>query len=100
MKIVRSGLLVGLCLAAAPVSADPLVIVTTADATTLVNNILGAGVTLVSGSSSLIGASTQQGTFTGGTGILPFESGIILTTGEATSAPGPNSAESVTAITG
>lgn len=99
MKIVRSALLVGLCLAAAPVSADPLVIVTTSNATTLVNSILGPGVTLVAGSATLIGASTQQGTFTGGAGVLPFGSGILLTTGDANLAPGPNSEESATAET-
>jgi hypothetical protein len=100
MKIVRSVLLVGLCLASVPASADPLVIATTGDATTLVNTILGAGVTLVPASATLIGASTQQGTFTGGTGILPFESGIILTTGNANLAPGPNTLSNAGASTG
>jgi hypothetical protein len=99
MKIVRSVLLVGLCLASVPASADPLVITTTDDPVTLVNTILGAGVTLVPGSATLIGAPTQQGTFTGGTGVLPFESGIILTTGNANLAPGPNNASGAGATT-
>jgi hypothetical protein len=80
-------------------SANPLLITTSTNATTLVNTLLGAGVVL-SGTPTLIGASTQQGTFTGGTGILPFDGGVILTTGSALSAPGPNTTESQSTVTG
>ena len=65
----------------------------TNDAEDLVNSIKGPGITILS--QSYTGLSTQSGTFTGGTASgIGFESGIVLTTGRATDADGPNSAAS------
>jgi Tol biopolymer transport system component len=69
----------------------------TADATTLVNAILGPGVTLVPGSAVFVGGSIapslSAGTFANG-GLAPagigIASGILLTTGEAAGAIAPN----------
>jgi hypothetical protein len=88
--IVLIAMLIGV---ATEASADPLAIATTTDASVLANTILGANIALVGGSSSLVGTSLQQGTFSGGTDILPFGNGIILTTGQAIRAPGPNNTE-------
>jgi hypothetical protein len=73
----------------APVLADPLVVTTTNNATTLANTIVG-GSGIVINSATFTGHSTSAGTFTGGTGILPFNSGIVLSTGRAVDVVGPN----------
>ena len=73
----------------------------TNNGTTLVNTLVGSGITIVPGSTSYIGATTQAGTFSGGTSAgIGIESGIILTTGSATRAPGPNQIDSVGITTG
>ena len=101
MSLCRFVAVLALVLAVAtPAVSDPLVIATTGDATVLANSLAGAGITIVGGSASLTGAATQQGTFTGGAGVLPFNTGVILTTGSATSAPGPNGEEGVTTAVG
>ncbi len=72
-------------------------IVPTADATQLVNAILGPGVTLVPGSATFVGGSgapnLSAGTFTNG-GLAPtgigIPSGMMLTTGRAADAIAPN----------
>ena len=79
---------------AGPISSAhaSLVVTPTDDANILANTILGTGITLV-GAPTYIGAPTQSGTFTGGTdpGVgLGIAEGIILTSGDATLAPGPN----------
>jgi hypothetical protein len=69
-----------------------LVVTPTDDASTLLSSILGSGITIV-GSPTYIGATSQSGTFTGGTdsGVgLGIDTGIILTSGDATLAEGPN----------
>lgn len=58
------------------------------DAMALAQALVGNGITVVS--ASLTGANNQQGTFTGGTGILPFDSGVLLTSGSINNVPGPN----------
>ena len=69
-----------------------LLVTTSTDATVLANALAGTGVT-VSGA-TLTGASTQQGTFTGGVSAgIGIGSGVILTSGNANLAPGPNSAD-------
>src|SRR5690242_12999741 len=72
-------------------------IVVTADASTLsaaqmVNTLVGVnpGINVVSGSESYSGAGVATGTFSGGTAILPFDSGLALTSGSVHSIPGPN----------
>jgi hypothetical protein len=91
--ILGAGLSLGLPIHAA------LVVTTNANATSLANTLVGAGVT-ISGA-TLIGTSTQQGTFTGGVSAgIGIESGVILTSGNANAAPGPNTSDSSTAQTG
>jgi hypothetical protein len=72
------------------VCADPLIVGTTS-ATTLVNNILGPGVSLI-GVPTLVGVSGQQGTFTNGNPGIGFSSGIVLTSGAIAGIPGANTA--------
>jgi hypothetical protein len=70
-------------------NASAIVISTTANGNTLTNAILGGGIT--TSNISYTGAATASGTFTGGTASgLGFDSGIIMTTGSANVAPGPN----------
>jgi hypothetical protein len=85
-------------LAPAPASADPIDITSGATfatstdlAAALVANLIGlnTGITIV-GTPTYTGALGAAGLFTGGTGILPFDAGVALTTGLATSIPGPN----------
>lgn len=70
------------CLSAAPI------VTTTNNATTLVNAIIGPGITVV-GTPTYTGNATQSGTFTNG-GNIGFDAGILLTTGDARQVPGPN----------
>jgi hypothetical protein len=82
--------------AIAPLTAHAALVVNTSnDANTLVSSILGSGITLVSGSESYLGANLgASGTFSGGGSIggtgLGFDSGLLLTTGNAVGAIGPN----------
>jgi len=75
-----------------------LVVTTSTDATALAEALAGPGVT-VSGA-TLSGGTTQQGTFTGGVSAgIVIESGVILTSGNANLAPGPNNSDSAGAST-
>jgi hypothetical protein len=69
--------------------ASALTIVNTASADTLMQTILGNGVTIVDGSASISGAGTQSGTYSGGDATLgdisPADTGIILSTGNVSS---------------
>jgi len=64
-----------------------LTVLTPAD---LVTALIGPGVT--ASNISFTGVPIAAGTFTGGTGIIGFESGIILSSGNIASVPGPNTA--------
>jgi hypothetical protein len=69
-----------------------LVVTPSTNAAALAGALAGAGVTITD--PTLTGAATQQGTFTGGISAgIGIGSGVILTTGVATLAPGPNSAD-------
>ncbi len=70
--------------------ADPLIVTTTNNATTLANTLLAGGSGITVNSATYTGAAVASGTFTGGTGIIGFESGILLTSGSAQIAVGPN----------
>jgi hypothetical protein len=66
-----------------------LIVNPTTDATLLSNTILGSGVT--ASTFAYTGAATASGTFTGGSSAgIGIDSGIILTSGNANLAPGPN----------
>ncbi|MBM3778671.1 MAG: PEP-CTERM sorting domain-containing protein [Acidimicrobiia bacterium] len=106
--------LAGLLATASPAWADPLVITSSVDAVAMVSALVAGnpGIAVVAGSQrfngvagnstdgDLTGDHLSSGTFTGGTGILPFDSGVILTSGAAASAPGPNSADGTTTAWG
>jgi Ca2+-binding RTX toxin-like protein len=61
-------------------------VTTTTDATTIAQTIFGDGIQVVS--ATLTGAATQAGTYSGGDavsgGVVPSDSGVILSTGDAT----------------
>jgi hypothetical protein len=62
----------------------------------LVSNLLGTGVT--ASNITYAGTPLSSGTFTGGTGIIGFESGIILSSGHADAVVGPNMSGSTTFV--
>ncbi len=76
-----------------------LVVSQNGDANTLVNNILGSGVS--ASNLSITGSQNAFGTFTGGVSAgIGIESGIMLSTGNVTDAAGPNSSDSTTTAHG
>lgn len=78
-----------------------LVVTTTDSEATLVGEILGSGITVVGGSENYVGTTTSSGTFTGGLSAgLGFDAGIILTSGDANLAPGPNDQDGATGFNG
>lgn len=74
--------------------AHAISVTTTNDGTTLTNTILGGGVT--ASNITFSGDAHAAGTFTGGTGSIGIDSGIILTSGKASDAEGPNTADGTT----
>jgi len=62
--------------------------------TDLVNTLLGGGVTV--SNVSFTGSGVAAGTFTGGTGIIGFDSGIVLGSGNIASVAGPNILDNTT----
>jgi hypothetical protein len=69
----------------AAISTQNLNIVT---ATNLANALVGPGVTI--SNVNFTGAKEAAGTFTGGTGIIGFEQGVILSSGDIEGTIGPN----------
>jgi hypothetical protein len=67
-------------------------------ATDLVNTLLGSGVTV--SNVTYTGINRAAGTFSGGTGIIGFESGIILSTGDIADVVGPNEWPGITTDNG
>jgi hypothetical protein len=76
-------------MAVLPAAADPIV-VSSDTATAMVNALLSgsSGITVV-GTPTYTGAAGAAGVFTGASGILPFNSGVALTTGSAAVVPMP-----------
>ena len=66
--------------------------------TTLVNSLLGNGVT--ASNITYTGDPLAAGTFTGGTGIVGIEAGIDLSTGHAADIAGPNNSDGQTTAYG
>lgn len=83
---------------AMPLSAQALTITTNNDASALANVLVGSGVGV--SNAVLVGAATQQGTFSGGAGAIGIDAGVILTSGNATLAAGPNNQDGATGVTG
>lgn len=82
--------LLGFGLLTGPAQATVLVTPTN-NANTLANTILGSGITI--NNATYTGALQASGTFTGGNSAgIGIDNGIILTTGKATAAAGPNNA--------
>jgi hypothetical protein len=78
----------------APVGADSLIVDTSPTAAQLVVLLVGSnpGISVVPGSPVLWSDTTDgTGSFTGASSALPFDAGILLTTGDAEGAVGPNS---------
>lgn len=98
MKTKVKALSIALALAL-PAPAMAVSVTTSNDGTALANSLIGSGITI--SNVSLIGASNQQGFFTGGAASgIGIDSGIILTSGNATLAPGPNTSDGSTGVTG
>jgi hypothetical protein len=91
--------LLALCLLATAMVTESfaLSVTSTNDANTLASNILGSGITISNATYS--GAAGASGTFTGG-GNIGIGSGIILTSGGATVAQGPNNSGNATVDNG
>ena len=80
-------------------SASALTVTTTNDATVLTNTLLGSGVT--TSNLSYTGAAVASGTFTDGLSSgIGMDSGILLTSGAATNAVGPNTVPDITTDNG
>jgi hypothetical protein len=62
----------------------------------LAQTLVGPGVTI--SNVSYTGANRAAGTFSGGTGIIGFESGIVLSTGCISNVIGPNTDDSITCV--
>lgn len=76
-------------------SAHALVITPSSSASDLAAALVGPGVTI--SNATLKGAANQQGTFTGGAASgIGIDKGVILTSGDATLAPGPNNSDKAT----
>ncbi len=76
-------------------------VITSSDPDALVGNILGSGITVVPGSASYVGAATASGFFSNGVASgIGIESGIILTSGDATLAQGANTLDDSTGDNG
>lgn len=96
-------LLVAGSLAFASSQALALAITPTNDGEALANALIGSGISITPGSINYIGADGQAGFFTGGTASnvrLGIEEGILLTTGSALNAEGPNSSGALGSILG
>ena len=91
ITIVPAAFLVAMLIARSA-GADPILVSPGAAAAAMVANLIkpGSGITVVPGSETYVGAPLASGLFTGGTGILPFDGGVALTTGLESIIPGPN----------
>lgn len=99
---MKKALLVGGMAALATIGSAQaaLVVNPTADANVLASTILGSGITLV-GTPSYTGGAQAAGTFTGGLSAgIGIDKGIILTSGDASLAPGPNANDGAGAALG
>ena len=92
-----------ICLAILAFSGNvyALSVTTTANGGDLVNTIVGTGITVDWSSVSYSGAAGASGTFTDGISSgIGIDEGIILTSGDASLAPGPNTSDAATGNNG
>ncbi|GGA17658.1 hypothetical protein CYANOKiyG1_31950 [Okeania sp. KiyG1] len=74
--------------------AQAISITPTSNGNDLLNEVLGSGITIVPDSINYIGASGASGTFTDGLSSgIGIDSGIVITTGQAIDAKGPNESD-------
>ena len=79
-----------------PTNTGPLVVnSTTDDPALLINELLGTGINVV-GTPTFIGAPNSGGFFTGGSTSIGIESGLLISTGDAALANGPNNSDGTT----
>ena len=89
-RFMIAGVLVIACLGNA-IQASALTVTTSSDADALVGALLGSGITLSPGTATYTGDALAAGTFTGGAASgIGINSGVILATGRASDAVGPN----------
>lgn len=66
----------------------------------LVNTLVGSASGAIVSNVTFTGSDLAAGTFSGGTGIVGFESGVILSSGRVVDVVGPNSSDSTTTALG
>lgn len=97
-KGIAGMFVLGLMLATTPASAQ-LSVTVTDNPTTLANEILGSGITILN--EVYQGAMGASGIFSGGISAgIGMESGILLTTGDAVDAIGPNDSDATSVVNG
>lgn len=89
---IVAGVVLSLCVGNSRVFAQNLTVTNlgTSNPSVLVQNLMGIGVSSFT-NVTYQGAAYSSGTFTGGSSVVGFDSGIILSNGAAASAQGPNS---------
>lgn len=99
-KVFLMGLVAIAALLFVSESAMAGLVVTSPDTSNLTSTILGGGITIV-GTPTYTGAGTASGTFTGGISAgIGIDSGIIMTSGGAAGAVGPNNSDNYTVSNG
>lgn len=99
MKRYAIGLCAGIGLILSAGNASALSVTPTGNGATLVSTILGGGISVSNISYS--GSATSAGTFTDGVASgIGIQSGILLTSGTAAGAVGPNTVDGYTGIVG
>ncbi len=80
-------------------TASALVIDSTStDGNAMANALLGSGITI--SNVNYVGGSNQSGFFSDGSSVLGIDTGLIMTSGSALSAPGPNTADGTSTSVG
>lgn len=96
MSLTKAAMAITVAFIANVAYATPLVSSPITDATTLVNAIVGPGISISNASLSSDGA--EVGTFSNGASTVGFDSGIVLTTGRLGCIAGPNNNRGCTAM--
>jgi PEP-CTERM motif len=99
MKQLQMSLALGLGLVCST-SAMALSVTTSTDGAAMANSLLAGGSGITISNVSYIGATNQGGYFSGAASAIGIDSGIILTSGDATLAPGPNNSDGASADLG
>lgn len=92
MKLKQLTLALGIC-ATCTTPAMALTVTTSTDGTAMAGSLLAGGSGISISSVTYTGATDQGGYFSGAASAIGIDSGIILTSGDATLAPGPNTSD-------